>query len=136
MWESRVLCEISKSLWKPFSGFHGDVISTAVFAVIRDRARVSEPARMQAPRTVRALFSVPGFVAAARLTGVFGDRVARVVVLRRRKKRRDARAAAIGAVAATTSGPSASGTSGSPTGGSIWSSRAGACGARGAATCS
>src|SRR5713226_3982559 len=33
MWESRVLCEISKSLWKPFCGFHRDVISTAVFVV-------------------------------------------------------------------------------------------------------
>ena len=32
MWESRVLCEISKSLWKPLWGFHRDVISTAVFA--------------------------------------------------------------------------------------------------------
>jgi hypothetical protein len=30
MWESRVLCEISKSLWKPFLGFQRDVISTAV----------------------------------------------------------------------------------------------------------
>ena len=30
MWESRVLCEISKSLWKPLWGFHSDVISTAV----------------------------------------------------------------------------------------------------------
>src|SRR5713101_4224983 len=33
MWESRVLCEISKSLWKPFCGFHRDVISIAVFVV-------------------------------------------------------------------------------------------------------
>ena len=41
MWESRVLCEISKSLWKPFRGFHGDAISTAVFGVSRDRAGVS-----------------------------------------------------------------------------------------------
>ena len=32
MWESRVLCEISKSLWEPFWGFHRDGISTAVFA--------------------------------------------------------------------------------------------------------
>ena len=40
---------------------------------------------MQAPRTLRALFSLPGFVASARLKGVFGDRFARVVVLRRRK---------------------------------------------------
>ena len=53
---------------------------------------------MQALRTLRALFSLPGFVASARLKGVFGDRCARVVVLRRRKKRRGARAAAIGAV--------------------------------------
>ena len=30
MWESRGLCEISKSLWKPFLGFHRDAISTAV----------------------------------------------------------------------------------------------------------
>jgi len=41
MWESRVLCEICKSLWKPFCGFHGDAISTAVFGVSRDRAGVS-----------------------------------------------------------------------------------------------
>ena len=33
MWKSRVLCEISKSLWKPFYGFQGDGISIAVFAV-------------------------------------------------------------------------------------------------------
>ena len=33
MWESRVLCEISKSLWKPFLGFHRDGISIAVFVV-------------------------------------------------------------------------------------------------------
>ena len=34
MWESRGLCEISKSLWKPVCGFHGDVISTAVLTVV------------------------------------------------------------------------------------------------------
>jgi len=33
MWKSRVRREISKSLWKPVCGFHGDVISIAVFAV-------------------------------------------------------------------------------------------------------
>jgi hypothetical protein len=33
MWESRVLGEISKSLWEPLLGFHRDVISIAVFAV-------------------------------------------------------------------------------------------------------
>src|SRR5216683_829803 len=33
LWESRVVCEISKSLWEPLFGFHRDGISTAVFAV-------------------------------------------------------------------------------------------------------
>ena len=32
MWESRVLGEISKSLWEPLFGFHRDAISTAAFA--------------------------------------------------------------------------------------------------------
>jgi transposase len=40
---------------------------------------------VKAPRTIRALFSVPGFVAQAQLAGVFGDRYARVIRLRRRK---------------------------------------------------
>ena len=33
MWESRVLGEISKSLWKPLCGFHRDVISIVVLVV-------------------------------------------------------------------------------------------------------
>ena len=33
MWESRVLCEISKFLWEPLFGFHRNVISIAVFVV-------------------------------------------------------------------------------------------------------
>ena len=41
---------------------------------------------MHTPTLLRALFSLPGFVAASRLLGVFGDRYARVLVLRRRKK--------------------------------------------------
>src|SRR6516164_7564564 len=35
MWESRVLCEISTSLWEPLFGFHRDAISTAIFVVAR-----------------------------------------------------------------------------------------------------
>lgn len=31
MWESRVLGEISKLLWKPFCGFHSSGISIALF---------------------------------------------------------------------------------------------------------
>ena len=41
--------------------------------------------RMNNPTSIRALFSLPGFVAASRLIGVFGDCYARVLVLRRRK---------------------------------------------------
>ncbi|MEK7351959.1 MAG: ISL3 family transposase, partial [Nitrospirota bacterium] len=42
--------------------------------------------RMHNPTSLRALFSLPGFVVASRLLGVCGDRYARVLVLRRRKK--------------------------------------------------
>jgi hypothetical protein len=91
---------------------------------------------MQSPRTLRALFSLPGFIASSRLKGVFGDRFARVVALRRRKKRLDAHVAAIGAEAAMTSASSASATLVSPTGVSTSSSSGGACGALGAVPCS
>ena len=57
---------------------------------------------MHPPRSIRALFSLPGFVAAAELKGVFGDRLSRVLVLRRQKKRQSARAAITAAVAGTT----------------------------------
>jgi hypothetical protein len=36
MWESRGLCGISKTRWKPFFGFHGDGISIAVGSAGRD----------------------------------------------------------------------------------------------------
>lgn len=39
---------------------------------------------MKTGRTLRELFSFPGFVAMATLTGVFGDPKARIVTLRRR----------------------------------------------------
>ena len=58
MWESRVLCEISKSLWKPFSGFHSDVISTSIFVVCRDRGRIRGmlyPSRLADRRSWRLL---------------------------------------------------------------------------------
>ena len=40
---------------------------------------------MKNPTSLRTLFSLPGFVAASRLIGLYGDRYARVLVLRRRK---------------------------------------------------
>jgi len=42
---------------------------------------------MNSPTSIRDLHSLPGFVANPKLRGFFGDRFARVVVLRRRKKR-------------------------------------------------
>ena len=60
---------------------------------------------MHTPTSLRALFSLPGFVAASRLLGVFGDRYARVLVLRRRKKPRSARSVATGAAVAMINAP-------------------------------
>ena len=34
MWESRVLCEMSKALWKPFCGVHRAGISIADFPLV------------------------------------------------------------------------------------------------------
>lgn len=42
--------------------------------------------RMKTARSLRELFSFPGFVAAAMLKSVFGDPKARIVTLRHRKK--------------------------------------------------
>ena len=66
---------------------------------------------MKTPTSIRALFSLPGFVAASRLVGLCGDRYARGLVLRRRKKLRAARSVDTGAAAATTSAPAALATS-------------------------
>ena len=41
---------------------------------------------MKNAKTIRSLFSLPGFTANAKLKGVFGDRYSRVISLRRRKK--------------------------------------------------
>ena len=55
MWESCVLCKISKSLWKPFLGFHRDVIATAVWSV-----RVNEPGIQGCCAPVGQPIVVPG----------------------------------------------------------------------------
>ena len=39
MWESRVLCEISKPRWKSFCDFHGGGMSTAVGAGVSENGR-------------------------------------------------------------------------------------------------
>src|SRR2546426_8674152 len=73
---------------------------------------------MKQPKSIRSLFSLPGFVAASALGGVFSDRYARVIVLRRRKKPPCARGAVTAVAAATTSRPVAPATAPSAAGGS------------------
>src|SRR3990172_6467910 len=82
-------------------------------------------APVKAPTTIRALFSLPGFVAMAQLARVFGDRYARVIRLRRRKKPRSAGSAAGAAATVTTSDPAGCGTCRWLGGGSTWSSSGG-----------
>ena len=41
---------------------------------------------MNPPESIRALFAFSGFTASSNLVGVFGDRYARVIQLKRRKK--------------------------------------------------
>jgi hypothetical protein len=90
---------------------------------------------MHNPTSIRALFSLPGFVAASRFVGVFGDRYARVLVLRRRKKLHAARRVGTGAAVAMTDAPAVLATSRLAGSGSISSSSAGASTALGAAAC-
>src|SRR5581483_4822075 len=99
-------------------------------------ARVATLGAVKRPTSLRAVLSPPGFTVAAKLKGVFGDRYARVVVLRRRKKLGSARAAGSAAVVASIVVPYASAIWGSPGGGSGWSSNAGASGVPAARTCS
>jgi hypothetical protein len=54
MWESRVLGEISKARWKPFCGFHGADISTAVCAIAPHRADPRERDRVGPPQARRS----------------------------------------------------------------------------------
>jgi len=90
---------------------------------------------MKTPKSIRELFSLPGFVAGMRLRGYFGDRFARVVVLRRRKKQRSAPAVVAGAEAAMTSARVWRGIFPWPAGASTLSSSAGGSIARGVAPC-
>jgi hypothetical protein len=90
---------------------------------------------MKLPRTVHELFSMPGFVAEATLQGVFGDRYARVITLKRRKKPPCVPTAAIVAAAATTNALSGYAISRLPTGGYTWRLIAGASTAQGALAC-
>jgi len=90
---------------------------------------------MKNPRSTRALFAFPGFTAASKLVGVFGDRYARVIQLKRRKKQPSVRTVGTGAGGVTTNGFCGYVISRLPDGESIWSSNAGVSVARGAVAC-
>ena len=57
---------------------------------------------MKNPKTIRALFAFPGFTVSSKLAGVFGDRYARVIQLKRRKKQLSALTVVTGVEGVTT----------------------------------
>jgi hypothetical protein len=114
---------------------HGESAAFYPLEQQREPQLLGQAALVKAPSSIRALFSLPGFVAQAQLAGVFGDRYARVIRLRRRKKLRDAGSAVGAAGAGTTSGPAVLATSRWPGGESTCSSSGGGSTARGAAAC-
>lgn len=90
---------------------------------------------MRSARSLHELFSMPRLSACATLTGVFGDRYARVVSLRRRKERPSVRSAATAAAVGTTSAGAKCAICRRVGSASTWSSTAGWPTARGAAAC-
>ena len=90
---------------------------------------------MESGRSLRELFSFPGFVAAATLRGEFGNPKVRIVTLRRRKKGSIAFPAGTAAAAATTRGCAARAICVWRTGSCTLSSCVGACSARDVAAC-
>ena len=90
---------------------------------------------MKNPKTIRALFAFPGFTASSRLVGVFGDRYARVIQLKRRKKQPYAVTVDTGAGGVTTRRCCGYGTCRLPDGESIWNLNAGASVVRGVMVC-
>jgi len=90
---------------------------------------------MNNPKSIRALFAMPGFIAASKLVGVFGDRYSRVIKLKRQKKQRPVVTAGTDAVDDTTTKSCGCVTSRWPDGESTWSSNAGVCVAQSVAPC-
>jgi hypothetical protein len=71
------------------------------------------------------VYRFPGFTPMAEVRGVFGDRWAVVITLRRRRKKRDAVSAGLPVARSTTSDPGASATSPVATAASTSTSRYG-----------
>jgi hypothetical protein len=78
---------------------------------------------------------MPGFVAGTKLQGIYGDRYARLIILKRRKKQPYARAAVIAAEDGMISVFIGYEICRSRVGGSIWNLSVGACVVRGAKVC-
>ncbi len=90
---------------------------------------------MKNPKSIRALFALPGFTASSKLLGVFGDRYARVIQLKRRKKQRCVLTVVTDAGGVTTRRSCGYETCRLPAGESTWSSNAGVSVVRGATVC-
>ena len=90
---------------------------------------------MKNPKSIRALFAFPGFTASSKLAGVFGDRYARVIQLKRRKKQLSVRTVVTAVEGVTTRGFCEYETSRLPDGEFIWSLSAGVSVVRGATAC-
>lgn len=90
---------------------------------------------MNNPKTIRSLFAFPGFTAASKLEGVFGDRYARVIQLKRRKKQPSVLSVVTAADGGTTRRFCGCAISRLPDGASTWSLNVGVSVVRGAAAC-
>ena len=90
---------------------------------------------MKNPKSIRALFAFPGFTAAAKLKGIFGDRHARVIQLKRRKKQLPVHTVVTDAGDVMTRRSCGYAICRWPAGASTWSSNAGESVVRGAMAC-
>ena len=90
---------------------------------------------MKNPKSIQSLFAFPGFTASSKLAGVFGDRYARVIRLKRRKKQPSVRTVGTDAEGVTTRKSCGSVISRLPDGGFTWSLTAGVLTARGVTVC-
>jgi hypothetical protein len=79
MWESRVLCEISKPRWKSFCDFHGGGISTAVGAGVSEKRSRGSKLDGTSGRRSRDRIRRPGigFAGSAMIRAVLSDHRAR-----------------------------------------------------------
>ena len=90
---------------------------------------------MKNPRTIRTLFALPGFTAALKLVGVYGDRYARIIQLTRRKKQPFVLTVVAAAEAVTTRRYCGYGIRRLPDGESFFSLNAGVLTVRGVTAC-